>query len=107
MGQAEPSDVQLQNGPRKITGSLNEYFRQVCVLGRKRGGRWHVKGSKQVTKVAGKRELRTTDEILRSRKKAAQNKYKQMSKSGRAKRRQHQSLSSHQPKTRTGKKRKR
>ena len=91
----------------RLLSNLNEVCDNLVLLGRRQGGRWHVKGSKQVTKVAGKRELRTTDEILRLRKKAAQNKNKQMSKGARAKRRQHQSLSSHQPKTRTGKKRKR
>lgn len=76
-------------------------------LGRKQGGRWHMKGSKQASsKGAGKRELRTTDEILQLRKKAAQNKYKQLSKSQRAKRKQ-RTMSSHQTKARTGKRRKR
>jgi len=76
------------------------------VIGRRRG-RWHVKGPKQTTKGTGKRELRTTDEILQLRKKAAQNKYKQMSKSERAKRKHQQSMSSYKTKTRkTGKRRK-
>lgn len=65
-----------------------------------------MKGLKQTSKVTGKRELRTSDEILQLRKKAAQNKYKQMSKSERAKRKQHNIPSRH-TKTRTGKRRKR
>lgn len=75
----------------------------------RRQGRWHVKGPKQTTKGTGKRELRTTDEILQLRKKAAQNKYKQMSKSERNKKRHHRSMSSsYKPKTRkAGKGRKR
>lgn len=80
---------------------------QVFLLERRRGGKWHTKGSKQATKVIGKRELHTTDEILRLRKKAAQNKYKQMSKSERAKRRQQRSTSSHQMRNRTRRKQKR
>lgn len=65
-----------------------------------------MKGSKQASKEAGGRELRTTDEILQLRKKRVQNKYKQMSKSERAKRRQKQRVPSHLS-TRTGRRRKR
>lgn len=107
-GQGEPSDLHLPHGHRKaLLVLLNENF-DISFLGRKkRGGRWHVKGSKQGSEGTGTRELRTTDEILQLRKKAAQNKYKQMSKSERAKRRKQRSMLSHQAKTRTGKRRKR
>ena len=65
-----------------------------------------MKGSKQTSNEAGGRELRTTDEILQLRKKRVQNKYKQMSKSERAKRRQKQRVPSYLS-ARTGRKRKR
>lgn len=106
-GQPEASGVQpLHNHHREYNYLMENNF-VVLLLGKRRGGRWHAKGLKQASKGAPKRELRTTDEILRLRKKTAQNKYKQMSKSERAKKKHRQSMVSQQTKNKTGKRRKR
>lgn len=105
-GQPETSVAQLPQIHSKVTVLIKSCY--TSFLGRRGGGRWHTKGSKQATKEeTGGRELRTTDEILRLRKKASQNKYRQMSKNERAKRRQQRKVPSHRSTTRTSKRRKR
>ncbi|XP_065897947.1 ATP-dependent RNA helicase DDX54-like [Dysidea avara] len=72
----------------------------------RRRGKWHTKGSQQAIKGSAKRELRNADEILQLRKKASRNRYKQMGKRDRSKRRQQKSntSSTHQTKIRNNSK---
>ena len=84
--------------PQQSKTILNNSIVTLKISGRQ--GRWHTKGSKQIAKGLAKRELRSADEILQLRKKASQNRYRQMGKRDRSKRKQKINTSSRQSKIR-------
>lgn len=97
--EGQPESSEAHPLPQQSKTIPNNSILTLKFLGRR--GRWHTKGSKQAAKGLAKKELRSADEILQLRKKASRNRYRQMSKRDRSKRKQQKiNTSSHQSKIR-------